>query len=58
MPQVTTPAAAATQPAATRPPASPLPPAEEPIETSTLVLGGVGLLALIGAAWWFFSRSS
>jgi hypothetical protein len=58
LPQVTTPAAAATQPAATRPPASPLPPAEEPIGTSTLVLGGVGLLALIGAAWWLFFRSS
>jgi hypothetical protein len=57
LPQAAAPAAAATQPAAARPPASPLPPAEEPIETSTLVLGGIGLLALIGAAWFFLSRS-
>lgn len=58
LPQVAAPAAATSQPAATPAPASPPPAAEEPIQTSTLVLAGVGLLALIGAAWWFFSRSS
>jgi hypothetical protein len=57
LPQVTAPAAAPSQPAAAPAPASPPPPAEEPIQTSTLVLGGVGLLALAGAAWFFLSRS-
>jgi hypothetical protein len=58
IPQVATPAATAAQPATTAVPASPPPAAEEPIQTSTLVLGGVGLLALAGAAWFFLSRSS
>jgi len=57
LPQVTPPAAAPSQPVAAPAPASPPPAAEEPIQTSTLVLGGVGLLALVGAAWFFLSRS-